>query len=125
LEVDRLLADLAVSDDLSDIELPLADQIVGFEEVTIPSLHVDHEWFDRWGGHTKEQTVVEAGVSISVTIVSVGLLLVGIGDERLDIHIRGPLPIFHGHALALEDRKTNLELVLWLALDVPDFADIA
>lgn len=53
-EVDGPGSDLRVSDHLRDVELPLADQIVRLEQVSVPGLHRQDEWLDSRRGHPEE-----------------------------------------------------------------------
>ena len=55
----------------------------------------------------------------------IGLLLVLVADEALDVGIRGTLPVLIWYVGALEDGEANFELVLRLTADIPHFANIA
>ena len=56
--------------------------------------------------------------------MSVSLLLVMLADEALNVGVRSALPVFHWEVLAAHNGKANLEILVWLLVDLPDFADI-
>jgi len=82
--MNRVRSDLAVTYDRRDVKLPLADQIIALEQVTIPGLHRKHVGLHSGRRHVEQETVVEARVAGGAAVVSVSLLLVILTNESFD-----------------------------------------
>jgi len=108
-----------------DIKRPLADKIIALEQVSVPSLQSQFERRRAWSVYIEQQSVVEIGFPILVSVMSVRLLFVCVADESFDVHVRGAFPVLHRNTSASKHSKSDFKLAIRFGSDLPDFATVA
>ena len=115
----RLLSQSDILEDLFEIERPLADVIVGLEDVEVPRLHDQHERVLARRLNIEQNSVVERSFAVGASEVSVTVLLVFIVDIAPDENVRHTLKVLARHIFSVHHREADLVVLYRLLGDIP------
>lgn len=116
-----LLDELAILNELLQIDLGLSDHVVTLEEVAVIRLHRELVVCSR-DVQLVNKSVLEIGLAVLVPVMRIGLLNIFLGiKEASEEHVTCALPIHDLHFLGVEDTNTQLKCLQRLLCDIIRF----
>ena len=100
--VGRLLRQTHVVEDWHQVEGPLANEVIGLEDIEIPCLN-DEQVVFSWGLNVEEKSVIEGSGAIHAPVMSVSALLILVVNVSLDEDIACAFKVFTWNVLCVHD----------------------